>query len=72
MLMIGTAELAERLYEAWRKQMDLTKPIVSDQHYDGRYEPRSKWVHLDTNHQAVWKNVARELGSVLADAMGAA
>lgn len=71
MLMIGTSVLGERMYEEWRKQMDLVSPELDQSAHDGRYKRRSSWQQLNTNEQAIWKNVAREISGVLADAMGA-
>lgn len=81
-LMIGTSELAERLYSAWRRRQDLLNPVSEElppfRDEDGllvtpqRDRPRPKWEHLDTLQQDVWKTVAEEAARTLVDAMGAA
>jgi hypothetical protein len=80
-LMIGNGELARRMYEAWRVHMDMFKPIIdtepvlssSGTHRATSYRPisRPRWEHLIPAEQDVWRVVAREVGGVLADTMGA-
>lgn len=71
-LMIGTSELAERLYVAYRERMEFVAPLTSQDSYDGRLKPRPNWAHLSPRQQQVWKHVAEVAAGVLVDAMGAA
>lgn len=83
MLMIERTELARRMYEAWRKQIDVLRPMQQESPWacSGHGIPhwpqmnrdfhRPKWEHLDSIEQGVWKNMASDLASTLADAMGA-
>lgn len=76
MLMIGTSELAKRLYEKWRERQDRMAPlpigIDKDGHWKyGSHATRPKWEHLTTIQQDVWKDVASAACNVLVEAMGA-
>jgi hypothetical protein len=68
MLMIGSEELAKRLYEVWRRKQDLIAPVADE--WTRRDRPRRSWDHIGTVQQTVWREVADEAGRVLADAMG--
>jgi hypothetical protein len=63
MLMIGTSELAEACYEAWRD-------------WERRYGPLREipdaWRYLTTNQQRQWRAVAEAAAQKLVEAMGAA
>lgn len=76
MLMLGTEELAKAMYDAWKKRMDVVEPVLGNQfHWSGKQSdnprPRPRWEHLTSIQQSVWRDVARDIGGVLADAMGA-
>lgn len=60
MLMIGTGELAKRLYTAWRNWTEVHGATDS-------VPPR--WDHLTTNQQAHWRFVAEEGGRAVAEAI---
>ena len=76
-LMIGTPELAQRLYERWRAKQDLVNPARDDRgpvrnrdHFlvePTRDMPRPKWQHLDTTQQGVWLAVAAEACEAIAE-----
>lgn len=74
MLMIGTAEFAERLYEAWRQRQDFVAPLSEETTWrSGRSRStRPPWRMLTTIQQDVWKHVADAAGRAVADAMDVA
>ena len=73
MSMIGTAELAERLYEAWRARMDFVAPLSELEWRSGRSRStRPPWRMLTTVQQDVWMHVADATCRAVADAMDVA
>jgi hypothetical protein len=68
-LMIGSEELGKRIYTAWAKEEDKWHPV--NHQFSVSTKPRPDWEKLTANEQSVWRNVAKEISGVLADAMGA-
>ena len=79
-LQIGTDELAKRLYDTWRQEMDRIDPVTMEEVWQSidrgsvttsTVRPRPTWEHLDSVQQGVWRAVAQEAGRALADGMEA-
>ena len=77
-LQIWTDELAKRLYDTWRQEMDRIDPVTMEEVWQSidrgsvttsTVRPRPTWEHLDSIQQDVWRAVAEEAERALADAM---